>query len=344
MSNKGRQKSVSNYISFTKKNILKYVYFILTIIYIIYQFKTGQFSVKYGLGQALTAQKAFSPLSKLLNMRIMLISAYYIIKINKSKKEVFIPIIIELIISLMTGGRKNFIIILFSYLISNNEKIKFNYRKIFNYLFLFAFVLFLMFFISNYRKNKGSSDTFFNKVGSTLTEMNTSFSFMFFNGLNSANSEGVQNWTYQLVDNGKLELLYGKSYLQAVTNTLILRPLQGEMANWQAAYYFKNVAYPNVTNQGWDYTFTAEAILNWGKYFAFLSYVFLAVFIAFFYNRKNSSAFYKVLYFQTWPILFICMRTDSTSLLRYYSYFIVFYLVFRFFKIFKKIQIYENPN
>ena len=29
-----------------------------------------------------------------------------------------------------------------------------------------------------------------------------------FYGLNLANSEGVQNWTYQLIENGEMKLLY----------------------------------------------------------------------------------------------------------------------------------------
>ena len=68
------------------------------------------------------------------------------------------------------------------------------------------------------------------------------------------NSEGVQNWTVQLIEGGQLNLLYGMSYLQALVNIIIFRPLQPEwLANSQAAYYFKEVAYPDVYNHGYDY-------------------------------------------------------------------------------------------
>ena len=148
-----------------------------------------------------------------------------------------------------------------------------------------------------------------------------------FYGLNLANSEGVQNWTYQLIENGEMKLLYGKSYLQALINTVLLRPFQGEtIANWQGSYHFKNIAYPDVTNQGWDFTFTAEAIQNFGSNFYFISFVLLGFLISFFYQNRHYSDLYKILYYFSWPILAISFRTDSTSMFRIFSYVIFLYI------------------
>ena len=141
--------------------------------------------------------------------------------------------------------------------------------------------------------------------------------------------QGVQNWTYQLVENGEMSLLYGKSYLQAFINMFVLRVFQGEtISSWQAAYHFKNVAYPNVDNQGWDFTFTAEAIQNFGFTYSFISFLFLGLFISYLYSNRNRSDFIQSLCIFSWPVLIVAFRMDSTSMFRLYSYVFLTFLIF----------------
>jgi hypothetical protein len=131
-----------------------------------------------------------------------------------------------------------------------------------------------------------------------------------------------------LIESGEMSLLYGKSYLQAIINMIILRPFQGDsIASWQGAYHFKDIAYPEVTNQGWDFTFTAEAIQNFGPNFAFLSFILLGILVSYFYRNRNLSDYYSILYYLTWPILVISLRTDSTAMLRIFSYIIFSYII-----------------
>ena len=93
------------------------------------------------------------------------------------------------------------------------------------------------------------------------------------------------------------------------------------------AYHFKMNAYPNVTDQGWDFSFTAEAIQNFGPAFAFISFAFLGLLISYLYSTRNKGDLYQTLYFFTWPILSIAFRMDSTSMFRLYSYIIFVYLL-----------------
>jgi hypothetical protein len=172
-----------------------------------------------------------------------------------------------------------------------------------------------------------------NKLSEAFFIISTNGYQMMFYILTLANSEGVQNWTYQLVENGEMTLLYGKSYLQAFINMFILRPFQGStIPNWQGAYHFKEVAYPGITNQGWDFTFTAEAIQNFGPNLSFISFGILGLFISYFYSMRNKGDLNKIIYFFTWPILIIGFRMDSTSVFRLYSYVIFIYLIFYFSK------------
>ena len=49
-------------------------------------------------------------------------------------------------------------------------------------------------------------------------------------------------------------IFYGLSYLQGFINIILLRPFQPDwLVNSQAAYCFKNIAYPYVTNHGYDF-------------------------------------------------------------------------------------------
>ena len=79
-------------------------------------------------------------------------------------------------------------------------------------------------------------------MNETLVVITDYGSYILFYILNLANSEGVQNWTYQLVENGEMSLLYGKSYLQAFINMFVLRVFQGEtISSWQAVIILKTL-------------------------------------------------------------------------------------------------------
>ena len=106
----------------------------------------------------------------------------------------------------------------------------------------------------------------------------------------------------------------------------ILRPFQGNIADFQAAYYFRNVAYPNMDSMGFDFSFTAEAILNFGINFSFISFAILGLIVAYLYsNRLKSDLIYANSHI-IWPLLLISFRTDSTALFRFYSYLILIIL------------------
>ena len=130
-----------------------------------------------------------------------------------------------------------------------------------------------------------------------------------------------------------MSLLVGKSYLQAFINMFVLRVFQGStIADWQGAYHFKMHAYPDVTDQGWDFSFTAEAIQNFGPNFAFISFAFLGLLISYLYSTRNKGDLNQTLYLFTWPILAIAFRMDSTSMFRLYSYIIFAYILLYFTK------------
>ena len=91
-------------------------------------------------------------------------------------------------------------------------------------------------------------------------------------------------------------------------------------------------AYPDVTDQGWDFSFTAEAIQNFGPNFAFISFAFLGLLISYLYSTRNKGDLNQTLYLFTWPILSIAFRMDSTSMFRLYSYIIFVYILLYFTK------------
>lgn len=322
-------------------NIYLKLYYIFTLIFsmrVLINFMSG---IVYGEGQASNAQEAYNPVQIVLASRVIWGS---ITLINtKNKKHLIIILITEIILSILSGGRKSLIILLISGILPRIEylKTRFNAKyfiKFFSLLLLLGyFTVFIIFFRSTSSISSGLQERV--KEANTMIIQNSShFAFI---ALNSANSEGVQNWTFQLVSEGELKQLYGLSYLQSLINMIVLRPYQGELANYQAAYYFKSVAYPEINNHGWDFSFTAESILNWG-YFGFISYLVLGIFISYLYYKKRVNQYYSTFYFLLFAILFICMRTDSTSLMRYISFYILSFPIFRFFGLIKKRKILNS--
>ena len=326
--------------SFTETKKLLNGYYILSFFSLINFYSNYDPTLAYGANQASDAISAFNPLSQVIFFRVIMCITY--IFLNKpSKKTILKIILIELFFSAINFKRKDLILIVSSLLIKNliNKKIKI--LPTFRYSLFAFFGTFFVTLIPIYRSVNNYVDGFFNVFNEVIYVISDYGSQIFLYIINLTNSEGVQNWTYQLVHDGEMTLLYGKSYLQGVINMFILRPFQGStIANWQGAYYFKSLADPDNPSQGWDFTFTAEAIQNFGPRFSFISYGILGLFIANLYSKRNKGDLYKILYLFTWPVLIIGFRMDSTSVFRLYSYILLLYLYFYLSKNIKKIDTY----
>lgn len=310
-----------NAISKNRLISLRRIYNILLIASLIYYF--NNYSGSYGSNQSLDSSGAFNPVKRIIDLR------YYfaiIITIFSNKKSDYKYIFFELILSLIGGGRKALIILSASYFINNYLKNNFRIKS-FTYLLFFPIVMSTSLYTLVFINITRSLDlSIFKKFSYTNDFFAENLSFILPQFLIFSNSEGVQNWTYQLINDGYLKLSYGLSYVQAILNIIILRPFQGEIANWQAAYKFKSVAYPNSTTHGWDFSFTAEAMLNWGNH-AYISFIILALFLGLLYNNRFKNNYLYILYYSSFPLLIILFRSDSTSLFRAYSLLIFAYLI-----------------
>lgn len=278
----------------------------------------------YGAGQSLTSVGAFDPVKRIIDFRFYL-AIFLIINSNKNNKIVFI--LVELILSIIGSERKSFVLVFCTYLFTTKIKISFkNYLK---NIVLLLFLAYALIFINITRSDRTNSDLY-ERIDYVNKTISSNSALIFSKLLTASNSEGVQNWTYQLIEDNSMELSYGKSYLQALINMAVLRVFQGSIADWQAAYKFKYIAYPHVDNHGWDYSFTSEAIMNWGKS-AYISYIILAFLIVKLYNRRNKNRFYNTIYHSVFPFLTIYFRTDSTSLMRAISYMILILIVYNYY-------------
>lgn len=304
-------------------SIYKKLYFIFYALTIVNGIIMGQFTGVYGADQALTAREAFSPIRQILLSRI--IFAAVTILDNRSKKTNILILILELIYSILFGGRKALIIVIFSFLVSN---IRFKVKYVIPIIASVIVISFLTLYISQYRFFKGKEDmSFLEKNEIVLTNLsNDGISHIVVFGLISANSEYLQSWVYEEMK--FQEYMYGKTYFQALVNTVIPRPFQGEIVDWQAAYVFKRLVYHDVDDMGYDFTFTAEAIMNFGA-FSFIPFCILGAFLGIAYKKSKKSQYWYLLYMLSWPILTICLRTDSVSLLRWYSFFVISFFILK---------------
>ena len=298
-----------------KNKICLYIYFLFSLIVIYNNKELILSNIIYGADQAIDSISSFDPLARLWNFRIYFI-LFYLIFSDPTKRSMVFVVLFELFISFMLYERKDLAIILCSVLILflNKEKVRFNFFKIFSSIIVFLTLILLPIYRSFI-----SEQSVMSKIYLTFDFIKDSFDLIVYFGTGFANSEGVQNWTLQLINDGSLNLLYGLSYLQGFINIILLRPFQPDwLVNSQAAYYFKNIAYPYVTNHGYDFSFTAEAILNFGIFGGFIPYIILCIYIITLYKKKSQTwVFQRIL---IWPILLISFRTDSTSMFRLLSY------------------------
>ncbi len=325
-----KTKQYNKYYKIINTNKFLYGYYFLSLIFTFRFIASLGAGLEYGENQALDSMSSFDPISRILFFRVIL-CVIYILTRPFSKTQFLKILLIEVFLSTIMGERKDLVLIFLSYLIPLSINRNINILMFLRYSLASIVACSFLLFIPIYRSAGYYIDGFYEQLKETFFLINEYGAQIIFYILNLTNSEGVQNWTYQLIENGEMTLLYGKSYLQALMNMFILRPFQGNtISSWQGAYHFKDTAYPDVTNQGWDFTFTAEAIQNFGGDFAFISFVFLGLFISFLYRNRNRGDYYMVLYYFAWPILAISFRTDTTSMFRLFSYVLFVYIILYF--------------
>ena len=305
--------TIKNSLRKNKFCLFIYILFSLIIIYNNRGLISG--NIVYGFGQALDSVSSFDPLARIWNFRVYFI-LFYIIFNKPAKKTILFIVLFELMMSFLLSERKDLSIILFGLLILflNRKKIKLYFFQIGSSIIIFLCLITLPVYRSFTNENG-----IINKLYLTLDFFEDSSELILYYGTGFINSEGLQNWTLQLINDGSLNQLYGLSYIQGFINIIIFRPFQPDwLANSQAAYYFKDVAYPSVTNHGYDFSFTAEAILNFGINGGYISYLLLSLYIINLYKKKSKTWIFQRMLI--WPILLISFRTDSTSMFRLLSY------------------------
>lgn len=320
---------------------LKICYILFLLAFIGFSLVFGERQA-YGSGtQAATAIEGFSPLHTLLGLRVFILGFILICDgLAGRKKFPIIFLLTEGILATISGGRKMVFLVLLMYVFSlllkgNSGKIEIkNSKKILLLISSGIVGIFLVVFVLLVRTGMNPLDAFL----FTITSIFSGPEYLF-SALAASNSQALQAWVIDLVDSGKMEILYGKSYLQAIINTVVLRPFQGPIADWQAAFAFKTVAYPNINNHGWDFCFAGETYLNFGNFFWLPYLVFSIVMNKLFYS-KYKSLFKFFLCIGTYAICFVAFRSDTTALFRHLSLFIAAFFLM---KILFGLRIRKNP-
>ncbi len=295
--------------------------------------------------QALTADAAFAGIAGIIGIRSFFLM--YVL-INAGFQKRIAPMLIAFPIELvLAGGARKMLMMtllawLFAYAYAHAKAMSradiLPFLKRSSWMLLPAYLV--LFFMEARRSSRGGH---YNSVWEALSGQIDQICInpiRIFRPLCATDSEGVQIWCSELVSQGTLPLMYGKTYIQAILNMVVLRPFQGDIALWQAAYAFKTVAYPTFTNHGWDFTFVAETVLNWGNHFFFLSFAIFSLVLNYFYKKRDTSLFWQCLYFIFIAICFVTFRTDSTAMLRFLSFFLAVALVARFFRLGKGVHVF----
>ncbi len=281
----------------------------------------------YGAGQAAYAP-AISKVTVLFLLRVpFLIIAYTVRSLlgQRRPKTYLLAVALELLIAVLSGGRKTVMIMLvalgLAYVCTHRIRFKMALRT-------FAMILFVGYLAIAIRTWRTSMDMQMSQRISHFTQQMTTGEFgdYVILALRSANSEAVQSWLYRLWYQGGgsgAQKMYGKTYVQALLNTFVPRQFQGPVVEWQAAYVFKGRAYRHTaTHMGYDFAFTAEAMLNFGPYFAFISFIGLGMLTGYLFARwrNTGSAAFAGAYFVTLGVLAITLRTDSAAMFRFLSF------------------------
>ena len=284
------------------------------------------FAQRYGMGQAATAPTA-SNIFMLLTLRHPFLIIGYTIRSFYGQKRPALyltAVAIEVLLAILTGGRKMVMIplvgLVVAYVATHRVRLVGVLRT--------AAAVFLVAAVSvgvGMWRNSAGKPLDHRIVHMAAEAANLQVGDYAVDALMSADSEGVQSWLYRLwFQAGGLgpPKMYGKTYVQATINAVVPRQFQGGLVYWQAAYVFKDKAYRGTTEMGYDFAFTAEAMLNWGPYLAFMSFVVLGAFVGWFFSRwrNTGSVPYAGAYFTLLGTLAVVMRADAVSLLRLVSF------------------------
>lgn len=140
--------------------------------------------------------------------------------------------------------------------------------------------------------------------------------------ISAISTESVQAWVANLwlAPGSSEHLMYGKTYVQGLVNMVIPRGFQGPIVSWQAAIVFKTAAYRNITGQGYDFTSSGEAVINFGMWGA-LMFIFVGIsvgYIGYRYYRTRSIG-YAITSVILLLFLTRSVRNDSTAFFRMLS-------------------------
>ena len=272
----------------------------------------------YGANQANSASEAFSPLGTLMLLRIgiMLVA----LALRKAAGQTKLPnyylvwILMEIACDFLKGGRKGIVLAFIGVACVWLFTRPIHVRNCVRICSIIVVVLACCVFISTARNYFGQTES---RLGLVQVAMNDSEKLQktFEKIIFSSSSEGVQAWTSNIYLTQNESMMYGRTYAQALTNVVVPRPAQGPVVHWQAAYAFKQRAYPGVTNMGFDYSFSAEAIQNFG-HMAWMVHAFAGVFLGLLARNSKRSFFcgFLVLFYVASTSIYL--RTDSTGFFR----------------------------
>lgn len=273
----------------------------------------------YGENQSLTAQEAFGPIGVFLSLRTYFLMLLIFLNRRGTRKSLLKYILLELTLQFLTGGRKSIVLCLGAYTIFS-IKDHFKVLRLSKCLRLSAIIFISFYSLTLITSTRGriellsEPDIYIKNLEEFQDKMAT-----------AADVSHLPCWVLDCVKERDLSKLYGKSYVQAAVNIFIPRPYQGELINSQAAFYFKQYAYPELRNHGYDFSFTAEAILNFGVLYSFIPFLFLGFMYRLILNRTNKNLFFQFLFLFLLISPIIYFRTDSTSFIRSISLFVFSY-------------------
>lgn len=272
-------------------------------------------------GQALTSLEAFNPIGVLLLIRSFLVInaiSYRIYhKMNAQIWSLVVIFILEGIFMLVFGWRKVFMIIVCSTMIM--MVIRWGVPKLRNVILAIFLGLVLVIvgqFVADTRQSR-QDVSFGESVKDYVKSVRGDPVQWIGRALVLTSSEGVQYWSCDVWSQSSVDYLLGRSYLQAAVNTVVPRVFQGDVRDWQAAYAFKYQAYANEVEMGYDFSFSAEAIINWGPYFSWISFLILGVLWGQIWRFRYSSIWWFNLNAVFAAVTVVAFRADSVAFARF---------------------------
>lgn len=276
----------------------------------------------YGIGQSPGAPTA-STLFVLFVMRVpVIIMAYAIRSISQDRAPLLYILVIlaELFLMVLSGTRKQPFMVFGGFLLVYLTTRRLGLTTAVGLAGGLLVLAFMAVFVSTWRRYFGVpfSDRFALVAGAMAS---AELPHLLFQSATATCSEDVQSWVLAEWAKPSLDWMWGKTYVQGLVNMFVPRQLQGELVQWQAAYVFKQIAYGTVTTQGYDFSATAEGVLNFGPLLGMAPYLGFGGFVGYLYEkwRASASLAFGGMYFVMMAVLAMTMRTDSVSFFRYLS-------------------------